>query len=276
MPPSRMNIEPIRVSDSHIRMVLYGDPGVGKTPMIATGEKTLILDADNGTISAAIVGTEAERWRMRDWDDMGEASEYMRHEGFKKYRWVWLDSGTLFQDRGLDHIMRDLVSARAHRKIYAPDKGEYGQNMNRLLIWVREMVEIPINFGITAHTFRVERDDPEDPNNSKTQYMPHFQGKQMPDKICGEMNMVGFMYAREVDGDNGATVLRRYLRVRGDEWHFGKDRFGAIPNGLMSNPSIPKLERLIAGKLPAGNQIVKKSPAKKAAPVKRPTKKATR
>jgi len=257
------------LTSSYVRMCLYGDPGVGKTPLIGTGEDTLILDADNGSISAGIMGSTADRMRIRDWDDMEEAKDYLRLEGYKKYKWAWLDSATLFQDRGLDHIMQVLVSDKAHRKVYAPDKGEYGQNMNRMMIWVREAVDIPMNIGVTAHVLRTEVEEIQEDGeiDYHTLYMPHIQGRNMPSKVCGEMNVVAYMYAKE----NGEGELTRYIRVSGDQWHYCKDRFGGIggKKGVMANPTIPKIESVIAEKMPA-----RRVATKKAAPVKKASKAA--
>lgn len=260
------------LSSAYVRAMIYGDPGVGKTPMIATGEDTLILDADNGTVSAGILGSSAKRKRITDWDDMEEAKEYMRMEGYKKYKWWWLDSVTLFQDRGLDHIMEVLTAAKAHRHRWAPDKGEYGQNMNRLMIWLREAVEIPTNFGMTAHVMRTEVEEITGEGESEyhTLYMPHVQGKNMPGKVCGEMNVVGYMYAKQKE--DGRIV--RYLRVSGDEYHYCKDRFGALgnSNGVMVSPSIPKIEQAIADRMPKRRTGV---PAKKATKAAKVARKAT-
>lgn len=263
------------MDSAYVRFMLYGDPGVGKTPMIGTGDRTLILDADNGTVSAGLAGSNADRWRIQDWDDMEEAKEYLRHEGYKDYAWAWLDSTTLFQDRGLDHIMQVLVAGKAHRKVYAPDKGEYGQNMNRLMIWVREFVELPMHVGMTAHVMRTEVEEitAEGESEYHTLYMPHVQGKQMPSKVCGEMNVVGYMYAKEVEGE-----VKKYIRFRGDEYHYGKDRFNMTKNGVMVSPSIPKIEAAIAGKVPAKRAAGAKKAgvAKKATGVAKVARKATK
>lgn len=253
------------LTSSYARMCLFGDPGVGKTPLIGTGEKTLILDADNGTVSAGVRGSTAKRMRVRDWDDMEEAIDYLRHKGHQEYKWAWLDSTTLWQDRGLDHIMQVLVAGKEHRKIWAPDKGEYGQNMNRLMIWIREFVDLPMHVGITAHVLRTEVEHIDESGDVEyhTLYMPHIQGKNMPGKVCGEMNIVAYMYAKEDEEGN----TKRYIRVRGDEYHYGKDRYGTIGNerGIMVNPTIPKIEAKIAGQVP-------KATPRKAAPVKKASK----
>lgn len=261
-------ISTLRDAEKFIRMCIYGDPGVGKTPLIATAPKTLILDADNGVESAAVMGSKAERWRIRDWDDLTTAGEYLRHEGFKDFDWVWLDSVTLFQERGLDQIMRQLVAEKPHRKVYAADKGEYGQNMARIKIWFRELVDVPMNIGFTAHAMRTETDEGE------VVYMPAVQGKNMPDVLCGYMNIVGFLTVGKVQGKPV-----RVLRVQKDELHYAKDRFGAVPGGRMVNPSMPKLEALVRGKVGAPGKTpgtsARKVAAKKVAPVKKATRRSS-
>lgn len=228
------------VEDDFIRIMVYGDPGVGKTVFAATSPKCLILSCDPaGTTSAAVRNSPAQRWNIMDWNDMTEAYEYLRHEGHKEFEWVWIDSLTLFQERGLDNIMQDLVAERPHRKVYLPDKGEYGQNMNRVLILMRNMVALPINLGVTAHVLRTEDDD------GKVTYMPAIQGKNMPDKICAYMGIVGFMYARRAEGRTEIGI-----RTRKDSKHYAKDRFDAFPSGRLLNPTVPDLQKAVEAKLP--------------------------
>lgn len=250
---------------SHIRMCLYGDPGSGKTPLIGTGARTLILDADNGLESAKIAGSKADRWRMKDHGDLMEAYEFLRHGGTDDYSWVWLDSITLFQERGLTAIMQDLIdSGKTHRHLYLPDKGEYGQNMQRIKIWFRDMVDLPMHFGFTAHVLRTEDRD------GAVVYMPSVQGKGMPDSLGGYMNIIGRLIVEERKGEQV-----RVLQVQKHETYYGKDRFGAVPQGRLLNPTIPKLEALVAGKLQGAAVPKKTNGAKKVSGVKKVAKKAT-
>jgi hypothetical protein len=228
------------VEDDYIRMMVYGDSGVGKTVFASTSPRCLILNCDPaGTTSAAVRGSEAQRWNILDWNDMTEAYEYLRHEGHKEFDWVWVDSLTLFQERGLDNIMQDLVADKPHRKVYLPDKGEYGQNMNRVLILMRNMVALPMNLGVTAHVLRTEDED------GKVTFMPAIQGKNMPDKICAYMGIVGYMYARRTKEQTEIG-----LRTRKDAKHYAKDRFDAFPSGRLLSPTVPLLTAAVEKKLP--------------------------
>lgn len=232
-----------KIDDAFARMIIYGDPGCGKTPLVGTSPRGLILNADPyGTVSAALTGSKCDRWDVRDHYDLDDAKEYLRHGGTDDYDWVWLDSITLFQERGLDQIMEDLIKGgKNHRKVYLPDKGEYGQNQNRIKLWVRGMVDLPINFGMTAHVMKVEDDD------GNILMKPAIQGVQgqVSDTICGYMGLVGHMYQVRRDG-----TTTRFLQVFKDSKRVAKDRYGAVPGGKMEKPTIPKLEELIKAKLP--------------------------
>lgn len=235
--------------DKFLRLLVYGRPGQGKTVLAGTSPRCLILEADRGTESAAIRGSKAEKWVLDDWNDLSEAISYLRHGGTTDYDWVWLDSITLFQERGLDHIMEDLVAAKPHRQVWAPDKGEYGQNMNRLSKAIRQLKDLPVNLGITAHEFHWL-----DPNTDEEILMPYVQGKGMPEKICSYMGIVGRMELKEKDGTE-YTVLD----CRATQKFYAKDRTGKI--GRMVKPTVPKIMTAVAS---AGVQSTGgKTPTKK-------------
>src|SRR4249919_718682 len=96
----------------HIRIMVYADPGTGKTPFAATSPgKMLLLNADgpDGPESARVYSAyKGDIWDIRNYNDLDEAHEYLYHTP-RAYDWVWFDSITLFQELGMDHIMRELI-----------------------------------------------------------------------------------------------------------------------------------------------------------------------
>lgn len=219
-------------------MLIYGDPGVGKTVLAGTSPNCLFLESGvDGSESAAIQGSKADKWKMNDWNDMTEAYEYLRHEKHG-YEWVWLDSITLFQELGLDNIMEDLVAHKPHRSVYLPDRGEYGENMRRMGMWVRNMKPLDFNFCIIAHAMHYE------PEEGIEQLWPAIQGRQMPQKICGYMGVVGYLTTRRKDGKD-----ERQLLTNKTAKYYAKDRFDAL-GGRLVNPTIPMIQELVAKRLP--------------------------
>jgi hypothetical protein len=257
-------ILPLKLQYEPIRFLLYGYPGTGKTPFLATGPRTLILDGDGGTVSAAIAGGAqgVEVWpRIRRHEQLIDAYEYLRHGGTDDFNWVWLDGITLFQEWGLQQIMEELVARASHRQLWLPDRQEYRSNMGRIKLWIRDMYDLPINFGITAHV--AEYTD----RQGDTRRWPQIHGVGMPEYVAGFMNMVGLM-KRDPEPK---------IQFALDDDNYGKDRFSAVAGGVLENPSIPKLEELVRRKLPkatTGAAPVRKGTAKKVTPTKKVTKKA--
>lgn len=246
-----------------INFLVYADPGAGKTPLASSAPKTLILDADHGAESAR----DADVWTINSWHDMDEAWEYLRHEGHQEYEWVWLDGISVGQDRLLKGIMESLIAptsqggeGKSHRKLWQADKGEYGQNMFRLKQWVMNMTSSPFNFGITSHPWRYE-----DPVTEEERIMPWVQGKNMPETICGMMNVIGYM----VVDDEGKQRL--YTKPHGN--YYARDKFGALGAGMI-NPTIPKIEAKIkeAVKATTKSATARKTAAPRRASARRATK----
>lgn len=242
-------IIPISKLQGKMNIILYGEPGTGKSVIVGTSPKCLILANDcDEPISPAVQGSEAEVWVMQDYNDLSEAYEYLRHNP-TDYDWVWLDNCTLFQEQGMDQIMEDLVAAKPHRNRYIPDMHEYLLNQNRLGVWIRDMKGLPFNFGLTMHTMRIE-----DQETGEMTYLPLLQGKQgeYSQKICGYMNVVGYVTRRKGKDDKYHTIVETNKNKK----FYAKDRFDAL-GGRLVDPTIPKMEELIREKRTAGKSAAK-------------------
>lgn len=263
-------IRSLRDLRAGINIMLYGDNGTGKTPLIGTSPDCLILNADppDAVLSAKAAGSTADVWNVRDWNDADEAHEYLRHSKHG-YRWVWCDSGTGLQFGGLEGIMEDLVAVKPHRDRFVPDQHEYLQNMNRLKTWVRNMSGLPFNFGITSHPFRWQPED-----EDEEMVWPFFQGKGMPAHICGFMNVIAYVRIRRVK-DSDRTVQTLY--TGGLPKYYARDRFGALPSPL-NNPTIPDIEKRILAKVGGATrgQIVKPTRARSIPKPVKPVKKVAK
>lgn len=231
-----------------INFCLYGDPGVGKTKLIGSGGKDfkiLIIRPPVDHVDS-ILGSGCKEMIVHDWSEMTEGLEYLRHEG-DKWDWVWLDSISLWQDVGLDDIWQATLERTPARGRFGLDKGEYGINMQRLEQFIRHAVGAKLfNFGVTAHAFWATRQAQDSPESSFDQLMPWVQGKMMAEKICGYMNVVGYMEVK-TRGTSGREY--RVIRTRKSPRYFAKDQFDAwLPSGDIINPTLPEIVAAIEAK----------------------------
>ena len=221
--------------EAFINMAVFGYPGVGKSLFAGTSPKALILaNKANETVSMKKAGSKAEMWVCTDITDLTEAYEYVRHEGVRKYDWIWLDNATLFQDQNMDMIMEDLLARKPHRDRYIPDQAEYLRNQNMVSLLIRNLTALPINFGWTAHVMKV-LDNEENPV-----LLPMIQGGRgdLSQKLCGYMNVVMYLDKGEKNPEN------RIGRFQPHEMIYAKDRFGVLGRSML-NPTVPKITKLI-------------------------------
>lgn len=228
--------------DPKIAMCLYSIPGYGKTRFIGSGENVLIIrpPQDHTDSIREPAKRNIQEAIVDSWADMNEALIHA-HEHGKDYEWIWLDSISLLQDATMDTIWADVVKENPHRARYGLDKQEYGINMHRLGLWVRQMAGIgTFNFGVTAHAFWGKNLDDDE------LLMPWVQGKNMPDKLCGSMNVVGYLDIKKIKlkGESEAKE-RRVIYFNGTDRYYAKDQFDAFPNGKLVDPTMPKFMKAI-------------------------------
>jgi hypothetical protein len=233
-------------SSKHINILLYGDPGSRKTTMAGSGGEGTLIVHPHVEHMDAIVGSGADHWLVQDWDEMQNVLQWARHEG-GDYKWIWLDSISCWQDIGMDDIFAVAKARNPGRGQYWWDKGDYGVNMGRIAEWVRFMMGCDLfNFGITAHQFWAEMTEGE-PDDDMPQVvekmMPWVQGKGMPQRIAGYMQMVGYNTVHESKTKKGEQFV--VTRFKGNAGFYAKDQFNAFPTGKVTNLTVPKLEAAV-------------------------------
>src|SRR3954452_3574133 len=92
-------------STAKVNMLIHADIGWGKTNLIGTGGqdyKVLIMRPPIDH-TVPIIGSGVQEMVVRNWEEIFEGREYVRHEGHN-WDWFWLDSISLLQDIGLDDV----------------------------------------------------------------------------------------------------------------------------------------------------------------------------
>ena len=104
-------------------------------------------------------------------------------------------------------------------------------------MWVRHMVGCPDwHFGMTAHV--AERESSENRSDPQQKLMPlRARARNMPPKLCGYMNVVGYYHWEEVGRTKTKT---RVLSLNQTDSYYAKDQFDASENGRIVNPDIVK------------------------------------
>jgi hypothetical protein len=258
--PSSPNLNFTQLGESEwIRMLVYASPGNGKTSFIATGAAeypTLIVRSSMDLIPARALASGAHEIVADTHEKMLQILEWCQHIDPMPYTWIWWDCISIAQDVLLDDVWeaawrnkpgRNWVLDQSGRPTSKPnisptggkDKPEYGTNADRIQQWVRHMIGCRrFHFGITAHPM----EGPHPTNDEGGDVLrPWIQVRQMPEKICGYMNMVGFL---EVV-DEGKKEIRR-IHFTESSRYYAKDHFDAfLPDGYVDDPTIPQIMRAV-------------------------------
>jgi hypothetical protein len=250
----------------HIFMGVQGDPGIGKTRLVGStpGRVLVIRPPQEHTDSwlpadrkRAAQG-EIEEAVVNDRDDLDALLQYLRADG-GVYDWVWLDNASIMFDVILDDVWDSVIKVKEHRKGGPIDQGEYGIAMTFYARWLRHIVgPDKFNFGFTAHSEIVASPDKDAEGLPIDKLMPWIQGKQMPQRFCGYMNIVAYYHKAKIGGKEG----RRVLRTESSPNYYAKDQFDAF-GGRVVDPTMPKLLELIEkspGRAAAGSGTTTQRP----------------
>lgn len=230
--------------DATIKMIVYSHPGEGKTVFWGTGgERVLFINSDpEGTIAASAQGNRFHKVDAFDWDDMDQIYDWLKGDKPRDFSWVVWDSLTLFQDEALiDDIMVDAVnnSKSGNQEPFVPSQREYLINMHRISQMVRQLSKLPYNLGISCHVMTTTES-----GGDGTIFMPQVQGKNMPSKVAGYVNVVGYLGKRQVEVPGGKKQIVQSMQFVRQGRYYAKDRWHALGE-FVDRPTLPLIEKKI-------------------------------
>lgn len=263
-----------------INMIVYGDPGIGKTRLTGTlPGYNLWLAGEPGFVSAAQVTSARGKVRiLKDTATALAAMDWLEDGNDRKFDWIVIDGASTMQTKFMLGYAAEAFDAnpakRAHRNL--PDKPDYLNAQNFMKYWLARAVDLKANVFVTTHVLRSE-DDEGDPL-----VMPFFQGKghEVSSYISGQFYSVG--YYRMATPKAGPFKDQQVRRINWrmfknpdtDITYFAKDQSDKL-GAYTDNPTMPMLIEKIRGEAPvvsdSPDEEVEAKPVKKAAPSSRRT-----
>jgi hypothetical protein len=263
LPPE---IEDLDDYTESINILIHGDTGCGKTVMTGALPNTLFISVEEGTISAKRSGSKAKVWRVRHWDDLVAAYEWLRDNPGHPFKWVVIDSVTAAQSRCLRAILEEAVANNPKRDPDIPAIQDHFKWQLMIKRMVTDFNELPVNTIWLARS--MNKEDPE----GEDIVVPLIEGKdyQISAWVSGEVHLLAYM--KKTTNKQGKIVRKLYTNEHKLYWC--KDRYDILEH-VITNPDLRKIVKQIedSGASPEVKPSSTKSSATKAGTKKKATRK---
>jgi hypothetical protein len=209
--------------DEPKNILVYGDPGCGKTPFGASAPKSLMIATEAGTVSARRLGYghNVKVWPcIDDWGAVVKAYRWLKDHPDHGFEWVVVDNATQMQEIMLRELVAIARKQNSNRDEDIPAIQDYQKWYLMFDRFVKQFNALPVSTLWLAHTMRKQNEDGED------LILPSIQGQDYAQatKFCGRMQAIGYMEQRTVKkGDS--VVFERRIQWRKTQQVFAKDRY---------------------------------------------------
>lgn len=240
-----LQIRPVSEQSEFLNILVYGDPGIGKTrfagsaSLIPELSPVLVIDVEGGTKSLVDNYPEVDVVRVTKWDDIANVYEALFDDP-DLYRTVVLDSLSEMQKFSMNEIMKKAVVKNPDRDIEVPGMREWGINGEQIRTLVRAFRDAGLNVIATSHAM----DDQSEGQNGKTK--PALTGK-LRNEVAGFFDMVFYLYNKKIkDGDE--RRIANLLLSKGTPEVIAKDRSGRVPE-VVEDPTMTLIYEYFKGNL---------------------------
>lgn len=212
-----------KVSANGVKLLVYGQAGVGKTSLIKTMPKPLVLSAEGGLLS---LGDEDIPFvSISNMDDLKEAYLWLKQGEYKNYQSIAIDS--------ISEIAEVVLNAA--KKSAKDPRQAYGAMQEQMTDLIRAFRDMPMHVLMTAQLEKMQDEmgrllySPSMPGNKTGQKLPYFFDE-----------VLAMRFYTDEDGQ-----VWRSLQCAGDNSWQAKDRSGKLD--AWEEPHIAKLILKIGG-----------------------------
>lgn len=233
-----LNVSTPEESIKYINMLIYGEPGAGKTYFGGTAQDhpelgpLLLIDVEGGAMT--LRGKNIDVVQCRTMKQVQEVQNVLVKQKEQYYKTVFIDSGTELQKLDMRTVMAEQFNKRPDTTdIYVPSQREWGKSGERMRMIIRSFRDLPCNVIISALLAQEKND-----KTGVVSYFPSFPGK-LRNEVPGFFDIVGLLRAvSETEG--GEKRIIRTLQVVKTDSTIAKDRTNSLDH-LIKNPTLPAL-----------------------------------
>lgn len=204
-----------------VKCLVYGKSGVGKTTLMGTAPKPIIISCESGLL--ALKDFDRPYIEVNSIDKVYEAYEYIMSPKGRQFETICLDSMSEIAEVSLSEYK---VGKKDPRNSY----GEMADEMAKLIRKFRDIRGKNV-------VFSAKRTRMVDPDTGLTQYIPSVPGKVLPEGLAYFFDEVFYMLIVEDDEGNEQRALATRVCME----HDAKDR-----SGMLNEYERPNLETIFS------------------------------
>jgi phage nucleotide-binding protein len=212
-----INLTDTNIDCDFVKVLVFGDSGVGKTHLILTAPKPIIISTESGLLP--LRGKSIPVLKVNTMQDMYDAYEYVTtDESMSKYETICLDSIT---------DLAETILA-SHKKENKDGRAAYGKLNDDMADLIRAFRDIPSHHVyMTGKMARIE-----DANSGFAKYKCMMPGRTLVQQMPYWFDEILCLHM----GEDAETGKFRYLQTQPSITHDAKDR-----SGKLDDPEAPDL-----------------------------------
>lgn len=223
-------IVPVKSKDRRrkLKILIYSDPGCGKSVLAGTAPHNLFIDAEDGLLSLDnhpdLVPDTVYAYPYKSFrgfeavvNKLNENPPELAH-----IKTVTIDTISELHKKGLAEVTeREWEKSPLANNRYVAETEHHTENNEHIRRLVSSLRDLDRNLVLLSHARTIE------PKGRPAKTFPDFSEK-LANTLAGIVDIVGYMYLKEVDG-----TVHRVLRLQGDGGIVAKTRVGGYPEELV-------------------------------------------
>jgi hypothetical protein len=224
-------IVPFSEAQPHVKVLVYGRNGAGKTRFAATAPNVLIIDInEKGTRSARRYPGHV--LPITHWEDIGGAYWYLR-KGDHEFKSVAIDTLTTMQDACMRYVLKEQADLDPTKDPSMPSKRDWGKTSQLMKRWMLQFRNLPMNVIFLAQERTIEDEDSGEITLHTCDLPAGARGTAL-----GSVEVIGRLYQREVKLKKNRAKWETRMLVGPHDAYDTKDRTGSLGR-IVRNPSVP-------------------------------------